>query len=68
MKGMIHDLWCFVTRRCQVRLPTNDPYIRWMREQERASIAARRARRNFIEAELLERLPHHERGGHAQRD
>ena len=46
----LHDIWCAVSKRCHVRRPLDDPYIRWMRDQETASI---RARQNFIERQFL---------------
>jgi hypothetical protein len=52
----VHDMWCAVTKRCRV-LVLDDPYIDWMREQERAANASaakiRQRRANEVEDAYL---------------
>jgi hypothetical protein len=59
----IHDMWCAVTKRCRV-LVLDDPYIDWMRDQERAANEAaaeiRRRRANPVEHAYLPRGRRHE--------
>lgn len=62
----IHDVWCAITQRCRV-LVLDDPYIDWMREQERAANASateiRQRRMNPVERPYLaprKRGPRHE--------
>lgn len=58
----LHDIWCAITNRCRA-LVLNDPYIEWMREQERSanrSAAEIRKRRRHA---MVETLRHHQQDG-----